>query len=159
MTKKENSQLGLSPLTQSNGGALIIYGSVANIGAPQSKAEQQIITETNKHLQIIRNQRLKAEAAAHELTQVHQQGSKEFLDIADHLSTLKEQAKGKDYQVLIEEFTQRSAQLAAQHLFGVIEVSARNIGMETARPLYREEEPQVVKVVEKRSLLQRLIGD
>lgn len=159
MTKKDISQLGLSPLPQSNGGAMVIYGAVASMGIPQSKSEQQIVVETNKQLQVIRNQRLKAEAAAHEISQVHQQGSQEFVEIAAHLSALKEQAKGKDYQGLVDEFTQRSAQLAAQHLFGVMEVSARNIGMETARPLYREEEVPVVKVVERRGLLQRLLGD
>jgi hypothetical protein len=71
---------------------------------------------------------------------------------------VKETARGKEYQAMVEEYNQRSAQLAAQHLFGVIEVSARNIGMEAARPLYREEEPIVVKAVEKRGFLRRLLG-
>jgi hypothetical protein len=160
MTKEEANLLGLAPLTQAGGGGLIVYGAVANVGRPPTKTEQRIELETQKHLLVIRNQRLKAEAAVHELAQVHQQGAQEFLEIASHFATLKETARGKDYQVLVEEFTQRSAQLAAQHLFGIMEVSARNIGMDTARPLYREEEPEVVKVVEKpRGLLRRLIGD
>lgn len=160
MTKKEANLLGLAPLSQVGSSGLIIYGAVANAVRPPTKTEQRIELETQKHLQVIRNQRLKAEAAVHELAQVHQRGAQEFLEIAGHFATLKEAARGKDYQALVEEFTHRSAQLAAQHLYGVMEVSARNIGMETARPLYREEEPEVVQVVAKPQpgLLRRLIG-
>ena len=160
MTKKDANLLGLAPFAQTGNSGLIIYGAVASVGRPPTKAEQRIELETQKQLQVIHNQRLKAEAAVHELAQVHQRGAQEFLEITGHLAVLKETAKGKDYQELVEEFNRRSAQLAAQHLVGVMEVSARNIGMDTARPLYREEEPEVVKVVEKPQpgLLRRLIG-
>ena len=160
MAKKESSLLGLAPLTQpGSNNSVIIYGAAANGSRAPSQAEQRITLETEKQLQVIRCQRLKVEAAAQEITQMHQQAASEFLDITSHLAALKETARGKEYQALVEEYNQRSAQLAAQHLFGVIEVSARNIGMETARPLYREDEPIVVKAVEKRGFLQRLIGD
>jgi hypothetical protein len=158
MTKKQANLLGLAPLTPAGSGGLIIYGAAASVSRPPTKTEQRMELETQKQLQVIHHQRVKAEAGAHEIAQVHQQAAQEFLEIASHLSGLKETARGKDYQALVEEFTQRSAQLAAQHLFGVMEVSARNIGMETARPLYLEEEPEVVQVVEKRGLLRRLLG-
>lgn len=157
MTKKETNQLGLAPLAQSGNG-VIIYGAVAGISRPPTETEQRIGQETQKHLQVIHNQRLKAEAAAHEISQMHQQSAQEFLEMATHLSALKETARGNDYQALVEEFNQRSAQLAAQHLFGITEVTARNIGMETARPLYREEEPIVVRAVEKPGFFRRLLG-
>jgi hypothetical protein len=159
MTKKESSLLGLAPLTQSgSNSSVVIYGAAANGSRAPSQAEQRIVVETEKQLQVIHCQRLKAEAAAQEITQMHQQGASEFLEIASHLTAVKETARGKEYQAMVEEYNQRSAQLAAQHLFGVIEVSARNIGMEAARPLYREEEPIVVKAVEKRGFLRRLLG-
>ncbi len=159
MTKKEGNLLGLSPFPSAANTGVIIYSPAAAMSSPPTKAEQRIMLDTQKQLLVIRNQRQKAETAVHEIAQMQQQGGQEFLEIVRNLSALKAQAQGKDYQALVEEFTQRSAQMAAQHLFGVIEVSARNIGMETARPLYREEEPEVVKVVEKRGLIRRLIGD
>ena len=161
MTKKEANLLGLTPFPQAANGSLILYSPASTLGTPPTKAEQRIIVDTQKQILVIRSQREKADTATHEIAQVHQQGAREFLEIASQLSHLKEQAQGKDYQPLIEEFNQRSAQMAAQHLFGVMEVSARNMGMETARPLYREEEPEVIKVVEveKRGLLRRLMGD
>ena len=160
MAKREPSLLGLAPLTQSGtANGVIIYGATANLSRAPSQAEQRIVAETEKQLQIIHCQRMKVEAAVQEISQMHQQAASEFFDITTHLATLKETARGKEYQPLIEEYNQRSAQLAAQHLFGIIEVSARNIGMETARPLYREDEPVVVKAIERRSLLRRLIGD
>lgn len=159
MTKKESSLLGLAPLAPSGNNGVVIYGATATVSRAPSQAEQRIAAETDKQLQVIRCQRLKVETAAQEISQMHQQAASEFLEITAHLGVLKESARGKDYQALVEEFNHRSAQLAAQHLFGVIEVSARNIGMEAARPLYREEQPVVVKVVERRSLLQRLFGD
>lgn len=158
MTKKEPNLLGLAPFAQVAGGSVMLYSPASPIGTPHTKAEQRIIVDTQKQILVIRSQREKADTATHEIAQVHQQGAREFLEIASQLSRIKEQAQGKDYQPLIEEFNQRSAQMAAQHLFGVMEVSARNIGMETARPLYRDEEPEVVKVVEKPGLLKRLIG-
>jgi len=157
MTKKRISLLGLAPLTQSGQGALI-YGAAGGNGNPSSKAELRIVQETQQHIYLMQGQRRKAEHAAHEVGQIHQQSAQEFLDVAAHMAALKEAAKGKEYQAVVEEFNQRSVQLAAQHLFGVVEVSARNIGMDTARPLYREEEPIVVKVEKKQNFLQRLIG-
>jgi hypothetical protein len=163
MAKKVTNQLGLAPLTQTVNSGIIIYGAAAAVSGPLTKTEQQIALKTQTHLQIIRNQRLKADAAVHEIAQIHQQGAKEFLETARHLAALQATARGKEYQALVEEFNQRSEQMAAQHIFGVLEVSARNIGMETARPITWEEppakEPIVVKVTEKRGWLQRLIGD
>ena len=158
MTKKGSNLLGLSPFPSAGGSGVIIYSPVSTM---PTKAEQRIMIDTQRQILVIRSQRQKAETAVHEIAQMQQQGAQEFVEIVAHLSALKSQAQGKDYQALVEEFTQRSAQMAAQHLFGVMEVSARNIGMETARSLYREEEPEVVKVVEKPKpgLLRRLIGD
>jgi len=158
MAKRETSQLGLTPLPQSNNG-VVIYGAGSSLGQAPSQAEQKIGAEAQRQLEIIRHQRVKAEAAAHEIAQAHQQSAKEFSDTLGYLAALNEEAKGKSYQNLLEEFNQRNIQLTAQHLFGVTEVSARNIGMETARPLYWEEEKIVVKMVEKPGLLRRLIGD
>ena len=157
MAKKEPNLLGLAPLSQ-NANGVVIYGAAANAGGTPNQAQQQIVTEAQKHVVVMQQQRLKAEVAAHEIAQMHQTAAQEFHDTVAQLSALKEAARGKDYQSLVDEYNQRDAQLAAQHLFGTTEVSARNIGMETARPLYREDEPIVVKVVEKRGLLQRLLG-
>lgn len=159
MTKKTANLLGLTPFPQAANSSVILYSPASTLGHPPTKAEQRIMVDTQKQILVIRSQREKADTATHEIAQLHQQGAQEFLEIVSHLSHLKAQAQGKDYQVLLEEFTHRSTQMAAQHLFGVMEVSARNMGMETARPLYREEEPEVVKVVEKRGFLRRLIGD
>ena len=124
---------------------MIIYGAAvggsAALGRPPTETEQHIELDTQRQLLVIRNQRLKADAANHEIALMHQQSAQEFLETADHLSTLKEAAKGKDYQALVQEFNQRDAQLVAQHLFGVTEVSARNIGMKTATPALSRREP------------------
>lgn len=163
MAKKAPNLLGLAPLTQTGNNGIIIYGTATAVGGPLSKTEQQIVLKTQTHLQVIRSQRQKADAAAHEIAQIHQQGATEFLEIVHQLAALQATARGKEYEALVEEFNRRSEQLAAQHLFGIMEVSARNIGMETARPVTWEEppekEPIVVKVAERRGLLQRLLGD
>lgn len=160
MTKKEGNLLGLSPFQSVGSTGVILYSPATGVADPPTKAERRIILDTQKQILVIRNQRQKAETAAQEIALLQQQGAQEFVEVVRQLSALKAQAHGKDYQSLVEEFAQRSAQMAAQHLFGVMEVSARNIGMETARPLYREEEPEVVQVVAKPkpTLFQRLIG-
>ena len=158
MTRKEPNLLGLAPLSQ-NANGVVIYGAAANASGSSNPAQQQILAEAQKQVVVIQQQRLKAEVAAHEIALLHQTGAQEFHDTVAQLSALKEAARGKDYQSLVDEFNQRDAQLAAQHLFGATEVSARNIGMETARPLYREDEPTVVRVIEKRGFLQRLLRE
>lgn len=157
MTRKDPNVLGLAPLNQ-NGNGVVIYGAAATTSGPPSQAQQQIHAETQKQIVVIQQQRLKVEIATHEIAQMHQTSAQEFHDTVAQLSALKEAARGKDYQALVDEFCQRDAQLVAQHLFGATEVSARNIGMETARPVYREDEPIIVKVEEKRNWLQRLAG-
>lgn len=147
MTKKEGNLLGLSPFQSLGSTGVMIYSPTSAVSGPPTKAEQRIMRDTQTHILVIRNQRQKAETAAHEIAQLQQQGAQEFVEVVRHLSALKAQAQGKDYQDLVEAFTQRSTQMAAQHLFGVMEVSARNIGMETARSLARDEEPEVVQVV------------
>lgn len=159
MTKKEANLLGLTPFPQVVSNGLILYSPGSALSNTPTKAEQRIVVDTQRQVLVIRSQREKADTATHEISQIHQQGAQEFLEIASHLSQVKAQAQGKDFQSLVEEFAQRSAQLAAQHLFGVMEVSARNIGMEAARPLYRDEEPEVEKSVQKPGLLRRLLGD
>lgn len=156
MAKKDQSVLGLGPLPQTANGVIIYTAGAAR---PPTETEQRIELETQKQLQVIRNQRQQTEVAVHEVAQIHQQSAQEFLDTAAYLSALKETAKGTDYQAQFEEFSQRTAQMLAQHLFGISEVSARNIGMETARPLYHEDEPIVVKVEEKRGFLRGLRRD
>lgn len=160
MAKKETGLLGLAPVGQSGDG-MVIYGAAA-VSSAATQAEQRISLEAQRQLHVIQNQRVKAQAAAHEIAEIHQQSAKEFQETLSHHAALKEAAKGKEYQALLEEFTQRSTQLAAQHLFGITEVSARNIGMETARPLYREDERPVLQVTPappRKGLLQRLLGD
>ena len=158
MTKKESNLLGLGSLTQSETG-IVFCGTVANFGRPLSATEQRIAMDAQTQMHIIRWQREKAEAAIREVAQAHRQGANEFQETLSHLQTLKEAARGKEYQALVEEYNQRSQQMVAQHLFGILEVTARNIGMETARSLHRDEPPRVIKVVEKRGFFQRLLGE
>lgn len=165
MAQKKTNQLGLAPLPANGSGGVPLYSTMAHPGGPINKNEQRIVVETQKQIHVIRHQRLKEEAAAQEIGQMHRQSAQEFVEVARHLSKLNATARGKDYQRLVEEFTERSAQMAAQHLCGVLEVSSRNIGMETARPVYQEEpetqkkQPPIIQVVPRRGLWQRIFGD
>ncbi len=77
MAKRETSQLGLTPLPQSNNG-VVIYGAGASLGQAPSQTEQKIGTEAQKQLEIIRHQRVKAEAAAHEIGRFINRAPKSF---------------------------------------------------------------------------------
>ena len=151
--KKQESVLGLAPLSQTGNGSLLglspSYGSEVAL----TKTEQRMALESRKQAQVIRAQAAKTALAMEKINEMHQHAADEFHATAQHLSAVRQQAAGTDYQAQVDEFTKRDAQLAAQHTFGALEVGARKVAEEVHRSLYLADVPE-----EKRGLIRRLIG-
>lgn len=156
MAKKEEHLPGLSALVRSGNTSYAIYPVAAQIPAAMTKQEQQMAAETQTHLQIMRNQRLKTDVAMNEMSQLHQHASDEFQGIANHLTELNEEARGKSHQAIVEEFNRYNAELSANHLFGALKVGAHSIAEQVSRPIQLplKEEP-----APRRGFLGRLRGD
>ena len=156
MAKKEESLPALAALVRSGNTSYAIYNVSSNVKGALSKQEQQIATETQRQLQIMRNQRLKTDIAMDEMSQVHQHASDEFQSVASHLAELNDESRGKSYQTIVEEFNKYNAELAANHLLGAMKVGAHTIAEQISRPIelsFSAEEP-----TPRSGFFRRLIG-
>jgi hypothetical protein len=153
MAKKKESALGLAPLPQSQTfGANGSGGSYGNMNTA-TPDEQKIIAEYRKETMVIEGVKEKAIFAAIQIANIHQHGVTTFDDTVAFITELKNTQRSKEHQVYTDEFCERSIQMLARHLFGVMEVGATNIGVEVHRSLYPIQAPEKPK-----TLLQRLLA-
>jgi hypothetical protein len=147
MTKKEGSLLGL-PAPDSFGSSF----STGNIvplraGHQLSKDEQRVMAEWHKTQLVIEATAARAVFGISKVTEIHQHGSLTFEEATAAILAIKDKAHGKEHEAFMEEFTSRQIPLMARHLFGAIDVSVTNIGLELHRSLYPEpEKPEPLSV-------------
>lgn len=125
-----------------------------------SKQDQQIATETQKHMLIMHNKRLKAEVAVGEIDSLHQCGSSEFLTFAAHTTEVNEQAAGKPHEAVVKAFNELNRESCGNHILGAINVGAHAIAIEIERTIelpVEEEEEETPPPKPKPTILQRLL--
>lgn len=153
MARKKESVLGLAPVTQNlSNSSVVSYGN-QNVTTDD---ERRIISEYRKQNLVIDGGREKSKFAISQIAEIYQHGVTTFDNSTEFITKLNNRPRSKDHQAYMDEFCDRSVQMLARHIFGVVEVGATNIGVEVHRSLYPVFEPPVLE--KPKSLLQRILG-
>ena len=156
MGKKNESVLGLAPLTsppalQANG-----WQEVPGVGRAVSKREQTILGLHHEQTLVIDATGCKTRFGMATMADIQQHAATEFVDTAAWIDGLKGEAQGKGYQAPVDEFSLCLLQVSARHLLAVVEVSDASIGGMVRAPL--ELPPEAPPPPPKRGFLARLLG-
>lgn len=140
MTRKEGL-LGLAPLDRepvSNGnGDLQLFDSQRAL----TKEEQRTVDEFRSQMRVIEAINAKTSFGMAKIAELHEHAAVEFDDTVGYILRIKDQPRGKEHQLYINEFTSHQVNALARHLMGAVEVGATAIGAEIHRPLYFAPEP------------------
>lgn len=149
MSRKDENVLGLAPLSPvpSLSTDLVPF----NPSRALTRDERRITEEWRKQTLVIEGTTAKTILGQTEIAELHKHGACVFDDSVSYIVGIKEEARGKEHQVYVDEFTTRQIQSLARHLLGAIEVGATNIGFEINRSLYPPPE--------KRGFFERLFGE
>ncbi len=114
-------------------------------------AEKGIIDESYKQRLAIEAIRVKEDFGTSKIAEIHLHVHSTFDETAGAMIDLKCRAgRGKEHQEYLEQFTRHQLNMLAQHLSGVLEVSASNIGVILHESAYPPEP-------ERQGLLSRLL--
>jgi len=102
----------------------------------------------------------KARFGASKIGEIHQHASLTFDETTSFIVEIKDRSgRSQQHQAYADQFSERQIQLLAQHLLGVVDVSATGIGVEIHRPPYPPPEPEPPLEPKRRAgFLQRLLG-
>jgi hypothetical protein len=136
MSKKQESMLGLAPL--SHGLNFGDHGHIVAIDAvqPSNREEQWLVDEYRKQILIMAGVEAKAIHAMKLIAEIHKEGVATFDEATDRILSIKAEQRTKEHQAYIDEFSTREIQLMGRHMLATLEVAATNIGVEVHRTLY-----------------------
>ena len=132
------------------------FGLAVSHSAPLTLTEERMFQAEHKEQLAIEFQKEKTRQAARCVSELHQQATALFAQDASHHAALNEAAQGKPCQQLVEQFNDYAAKLEAQHLYGMLEMGAHNIGAIVAQNTLLPDVPAPTPA--KRTGLQRLLG-
>jgi hypothetical protein len=114
-------------------------------------AEKGIIDESYKQRLAIEAIRVKEDFGTNKIAEIHFHVNSKFDETAGGMIEAKNRpGRSKEHQEYVDQFTRHQMNMLAQHLSGVLEVSASNIGMILHQSAYPPEP-------ERQGLLSRLL--
>jgi len=150
--KKDDNVLALTPLA-SNSSAATNTGLVPrNSFRALTRDEERLIEEDRKQQLAIEIRAAKGRLGMSKIAEVHKHAELTFDEAAGFIVEIKDRpGRSPQLQAYVEQFSERQIQLLAQHLLGVVDVSATGIGMEVHRDPYPPPERRA-------GFLERLFG-
>jgi hypothetical protein len=129
MPKKQESMLGLAPL--SHGSNFGDRGYIVAVDAmqPSNREERWIVDEYHKQALIMQGVAAKEVLAMRLIAEIHKEGVETFDEAAGYILRLKAEQRTKEHQAYIDEFSTRAIQLMGRHFLATEEVAATNIGV------------------------------
>lgn len=123
-----------------------------NTTHPLKKRERQITDLAHEQRAVMEFTAQQARLGMALIGTIHEQASHTFDVTTTYIVETKNQpGRDEEHQAFIDQFSQRQAQLLAQELLGITDVSAAGVGREIHRTLYPQPE-------EERSVFERLFG-
>jgi hypothetical protein len=157
MSKKDEQTTSTKLIIMSSvSGELVPFGLAVSRNAPITPTEERMVQAKHKEQLAIEFQKEKTRQAARCVSELNQQATALFAQDMSHHAALNEAAQGKPCQQLVEQFNDYAAKLEAQHLYGILEMGAHNIGAIVAQNSLLPDVPEPTPP--KRTGLQRLLG-
>src|SRR5436190_17340345 len=115
MTKKQENLLGLPSVSQFPGttsNSLVPFTS----GGPLTKDDQRMMAEFRKELAVIEATAFKTEFGMGKIGEIHEHAATEFDSTVGFILAVKDEPRGKEHQLYVDEFTARQIQMLARHI-------------------------------------------